>query len=221
MGLVGKLLGAAGIGFVYICVATAIAEAIIVGSLWASGSFETTKVQRYAAILYGFELADLNINGKKLAGKETDGSVSRDELLESRVADNETLATRQEAIRRGADDIRILVQTLSTKRERYEIVKGGFEDLLSQLERDVNGSALTEVRRTLEVLQPKQTKDLVIDMLRDGDSHPEDDVLEDVLAIIRGMPQDKLKKIFGEFKTEEERVVLNRILLGIGELAAT
>ena len=42
--------------------------------------------------------------------------------------------------------------------------------------------------------------------------------LGDVLAIIGGMPQDKLKKIFKEFKTEEERTVLNRILLAIGEL---
>jgi hypothetical protein len=107
---------------------------------------------------------------------------------------------------------------LSTKRERYEIVKHGFEDLLVQLEQDVNTSALTEVRHTLEVLQPKQSKDLMIDMLQDGDTTADDNVLDDVLAIIRGMPQDKLKKIFGEFKSEEERTVLNRILLAIGDL---
>ena len=58
----------------------------------------------------------------------------------------------------------------------------------------------------------------MIDMLNDGDVSPEDDVLGDVLAIIRGMPQDKLKKIFREFKLEEERQVLNRILLAIGEI---
>ena len=58
----------------------------------------------------------------------------------------------------------------------------------------------------------------MIDMLNDGDVTPEDDVLGDVLAIIRGMPQDKLKKIFREFKLEEERQVLNRILLAIGEI---
>lgn len=58
----------------------------------------------------------------------------------------------------------------------------------------------------------------MIDMLQDGNVTPEDDVVEDVLAMIRGMPQDKLKKIFTEFKTEEERMVLNDILLAIGEL---
>jgi len=144
--------------------------------------------------------------------------LTRDELIDSRVKSNATLATRQEAIRKGAEDHRLLVQNLSTKRERYEIVKDGFETLLVQLEQDVNASALTEVRRTLEVLQPKQTKDLMIDMLQDGSATAEDNVLDDVLAIIRGMPQDRLKKIFGEFKSEEERTVLNRILLAIGDL---
>ncbi len=221
MSMLGKLLGAAGTALIYACVATAVAETIIVASLWRSGAFETTKMQRYAAVVYGFDLATLNIGGTKTkaTAAEPKATLTRDQLLDSRVKSNATLATRQEAIRKGADDIRALVQTLSTKRERYEIVKRGFDDLLVKLEKDVDDSALTEVRRTLEVLQPKQTKDLMIDMLRDGDATPDDHVLDDVLAMIRGMPQDKLKKIFSEFKTEDERTVLNSILLAIGELA--
>ncbi len=219
MGIVGKLLGAAGAAIAYVCVATTVAEVIIVAGLWQSGAFETTKMRKYAAVVYGYDLAKLNLDGKKPKSADpATETLTRDELLDSRVKSNATLATRQEAIRKGANDNRLLVQSLSTKRERYEIVKDGFEDLLVQLERDVNNSALTEVRRTLEVLQPKQTKDLMIDMLQDGDATAEDNVLSDVLAIIRGMPQDKLKKIFSEFKSEEERVVLNRILLAIGDL---
>jgi len=219
MGTLGKLMGTAGVAFVYACVATTVAETIIVASLWRSGAFETTKVRKYAAVVYGFDLATLDIGGgKPKAIEPTTAILTRDELLDSRVKGNAALATRQQAIRKGAEDIRVQVQTLSTKRERYEIVKDGFDGLLVQLEKNVNDTALTEVRRTLEVLQPKQTKDLMIDMLQDGNVTPEDDVLGDVLAIIRGMPQDKLKKIFGEFKSEEERTVLNRILLAIGEL---
>ncbi|MDA1053684.1 MAG: hypothetical protein O3C40_24815 [Planctomycetota bacterium] len=215
--MLGKLMGGAAAAFVYACVATAVAEGIIVASLWRSGAFETTKVRKYAAVMYGFDLAALNVDGKQQKAIEPN-TMTRDELLESRVNSNPALATRQTAIRKGADDIRALVQTLSTKRERYEIVKDGFDDLLVKLEQDVNDTALTDVRQTLEVLRPKQSKDLMIDMLRDGDVTPADDILGDVLSMIRGMPQDKLKKIFSEFKTEEEKTVLNRILLAIGEL---
>lgn len=218
MRIVGKLLTAASAAFVYACVATTLAEAIAITSLWQSGAFETTKVQKYAAVVYGFDLAKLSIGEKSPQPTDPATSLTRDQLLDLRVKSSAALNTRQEAIRKGADDIRVLVQTLSTKRERYEIVKRGFDDLLVELEKDVDDSALTEVRRTLEVLQPRQTKDLMIDMLRDGDATPEDDVLGDVLAVIRGMPQDKLKRIFSEFKTEEERTVLNSILLAIGEL---
>ncbi|HUG67089.1 MAG TPA: hypothetical protein VMM76_05030 [Pirellulaceae bacterium] len=218
MSIVGKLMAAAGAAFVYACVATTLAEAIIITSLWQSGALESTKVQSYAAVVYGFDLAKLSIGETSSQATDPRTTPTRDQLLEFRVKSNATLNTRQEAIRKGADDIRVLVQTLSTKRERYEIVKRGFDDLLVKLEKDVDDMALTEARRTLEVLQPKQTKDLMIDMLRDGDATPEDDVLGDVLAMIRGMPQDKLKKIFSEFKSEEEKIVLNSILLAIGEL---
>jgi hypothetical protein len=217
MGTLGKLLQIAAAVFVYACVATTVAETILVISLWRSGALQPPKIRKYAAVIYGFDLTKLNADGQPKA-ENASTALSRDELLDSRVQNNATLAARYDAIRKGADDVRVLVKALSTKRERYEIVKDGFEDLLVQLERDVNDAALTEVRRTLEVLQPKQTKDLMIDMLQDGNVTPEDDVLGDVLAVIRGMPQDKLKKIFGEFKSEEERTVLHHILLAIGEL---
>ena len=106
MGIVGKLLGAAGSTFVYICVATTVAETIIVASLWRSGAFETTKMQKYAAVVYGYELTDLRFSDRKPTAAETSTTMTRDELLDSRVKSNPTLATRQEAIRKGADDIR-------------------------------------------------------------------------------------------------------------------
>jgi hypothetical protein len=220
MRILSKLIGVAGAAFIYACVATTIAEAIVLVALWRSGAFETKKVQKYAAVIYGFELKDLNIDGVKPTTIEQKATQSREELLDSRVRDNATLVSRQDAIKKGADDVRLLVQALSTKRERYEIVKSGFNDLLVQLEQDVNDSAITEIRSTLEVLRPKQTKDLMVTMLRDGNVTANDDVLDDVLVIIGGMPQDKLKKIFGEFKTEEEREELNRILLNLGELVS-
>ena len=66
-------------------------------------------------------------------------------------------------------------------------------------------------------LQPKQSKDMMMAMLQDQPVGG-DDVLGDVLTIIRGLPQDKVKKIFGEFKTETEREELHRILVALGEL---
>jgi len=65
MGILGKLIGTAGAAIAYACVATTVAEAIVVASLWKSGAFETTKLRKYAAVVYGFDLATLDIDGPK------------------------------------------------------------------------------------------------------------------------------------------------------------
>ena len=56
-------------------------------------------------------------------------------------------------------------------------------------------------------------------MLDDELLNPEDDVLGDIVAIIRSMPQENLRKILGEFTTEEEEQILHRILVELGQIA--
>ena len=75
------------------------------------------------------------------------------------------------------------------------------------------------MRETLEILQPRQSKELVLRMLRDEGVDAQDDVVADVVTIIKGMTQDKLKKLLGEFKTNAEQAELHRILVEIGEFA--
>lgn len=144
--------------------------------------------------------------------------MTNEEQVDARVDVAPSIVLRQEALSKGADDIRSLAQQLSTKRERYDIVKEGFGKLLGTLEEDANASALQEVRRTLEVLQPKQTKTLLTTMLALDKPNDLDDVLQDLLGIISDMPEDKLKKVFGEFKSPEEQNVLHTILVAIGKL---
>lgn len=218
MKLAAKLIGALGVLFVYTCVATTVAQAVGVVQLWADGGLTQTKVERYAAIVYGFDLTKLRIGSRSNNSDPSDETKDEEEQITSRVAADSSIMLRHEALTKGADDIRGLAQQLSTKRERYEIVKQGFAELLTTLEQDANASAIQEVRRTLEILPPKQTKNLLMTMLHNDDPLDEDDVLEDVLGIITGMPQDKLKKVFGEFKSVQEQAVLHQVLVAIGKL---
>ncbi len=218
MKFLNRFIGAIGMAILYGCLATCLVEGIGLVNLWQSGALSRDKLRQYAAVIYGFDLPSLLAKPSSSESDDQSRERSRVELVKARAHQNPTLSLRQAAIKQGSDDIRSHIHNVSTKRERYEFVKAGFDELLSQLERDVNTSALGEVRRTLEVLQPRQTKDLMIGMLQTGDITPEDDVLEDVLAMISGMPQDKLKKIFREFKSEQERIVLHRILVAMGAI---
>lgn len=213
-----KLMALLSAMLAYGAVATVAAQAALVGLLWSDGALTPQKIRKYAAILYGFDLATTPLeNSVAASAQPPERSRTREEMLAERVQANTALATRQQAIGIGTTDIHGLVQQVSTKRERYQIVKQGFGDLLKQLENDVRTTAIQRVQATLEVVQPQQSKDLMMAMLQDQ-SVPGDDVLADVLTIIRGLPQDKVKKIFGEFKTEAERAELHRILVALGAL---
>ena len=41
--------------------------------------------------------------------------------------------------------------------------------------------------------------------------------MQDVVTIFKSMPEDRLKKLNSEFKTEKEKQQLHRILLEMGE----
>ncbi len=70
----------------------------------------------------------------------------------------------------------------------------------------MENESLGEVQRTLESLGPEQAKDQLKKFLEDGN-------MTDVVAIVKGMPLDKRKKVLGEFTTEEEITQLNDILV--------
>lgn len=218
MRLIGKLLGLLGTAFVYATVAVTVSQVIGVAKLWSDGAFTQDKTKKYAAIVYGFDVTDPRFGSPGKAPSGSDDTPTREAEIGSRVDAEPSILLRQEALSKGADDIRSLAQQLSTRRERYVIVRQGFGELLDKLEQDANTSSLQEVRRTLEVLQPKQTKTLLMTMLELDQPDDDDDVLKDLLGIISDMPDDKLKKVFGEFKSREEQEVLHTMLVAIGKL---
>ncbi|MFV1966408.1 MAG: hypothetical protein ACC628_13375 [Pirellulaceae bacterium] len=201
----------------YLCAATTAAEVIGAGALWSQGMLTADKITRYCAVLYGFDLRDLD---RPKPDAPQDSRSNREALLAKRVQDHPLVGDRLAAVTRETGNIHDWTNNLRINRDRYESVKASFEDLLNGLEQDASKISLQEVQRTLEVLRPKQAKDLLLRILEDEPLDANDDVLGDVVEIVRAMPQERLRKIFGEFKTEAERKTLHRILLVIGEIGA-
>ena len=174
---------------------------------------------KYAATIYGFELSDLNAGQQDQPDTDNESQeVSQEAVLENRLAQDTIVKSRQEAVQSGSDNIRRMAQDLNVKRERHEIVKSSFHDFLLQLEEETHATALLELRRSLETLPPRQAKDLILRTLQDHSTNTHDDSLADVVTMMKAMPQDHLRKILGEFKTEPEREELHRVIKEIGEL---
>lgn len=199
------------------CTATITAQLIGVGVLCSRGILVPEKMVRFAGVLYGLDPFDLS-PGKSGPGQMAGKELSREEAIADRVQKAPQIADRQTAIRKGTDDIRAVVLGLKFKRERQNEIHQGFESYLEQQERDNTASALREIQITLESLPPKLAKDIVYKMLSDAKNEPNDDVLNDVVTITKAMPAEKLRKIFAEFKTTEERDLLHQIFVKIGNL---
>jgi hypothetical protein len=94
--------------------------------------------------------------------------------------------------------------------------RDAFNEELKRLEEGSKGSAITEVRMTIESMRPRQAKDQMMRMLKD-------DQMEAVVTIIKGMTPDKRKKLLAEFKAgdEPDRLadILKQILQGMPETA--
>lgn len=188
---------------VYICVATVLAQAIVLGVLWLKGGVSREKAHRMLAVVYDVRPAEIRAQ-LAAAGSlpdATDGGPTDD-------------APRARAVDQTRDEIRIAEVRLVRKRERYELLRSDFAIRLRDSEQAAGAEALVEVQRALEIMRPKQAKLHVLRMLDDGG-------MDDVVTIVKSMPLDKRKKLFAEFKTDDEAARLHEILREVGEVAQT
>jgi hypothetical protein len=209
-----KLLPAA---LVYFCVATVVAEAGAVGMLAAQGVLTRDKLIQCLAALYGVNLREIEDKAKKAHEPPPNEQPSYADIVKQRALASRQLDLREAALDKALVDMRALAAQLRTERERYDQLKLQFDQRLAQLEQAFTDTALQEVQRTLEVLQPNQAKDQILRMLKAQTPEEEERVNRDVVTIIKSMALDKKKKIFTEFKTDEEAAKLQWILNQIRE----
>jgi hypothetical protein len=212
----GRLLKLAGAALAYFCVATILAQAMVLGAMWYRGVFRSEHAYQMLALVQGVDLGALH---QKLAQSRRpldDAQISFEQITQQRLKKTLTLTIRERAIRDGLADLQALEAKVRTERERLDGIVSGFEQRLRKLEQDATDSALQEVQRTLEVMDPAQAKDQILMML-DEDAGTEVRGMNDVVAMIRAMPLDKRKKILGEFQSKPEMEKLHEILARLRE----
>lgn len=214
--MLGKLLHWMTTAAVLGCVATVAVEAAGVGLLWSRGMLASDRLVKYAGILYGLDPLDLDTS--KTEKPEETAPESREQNLANRVRKTPQLVEREAAASQSTDDIRGVTLNLKRNREKFVAARESFESLLDQLESEIAANALREVQVTLEAVSPKQAKEILRAMLTSGPADGTDSVMSDVVRMVKSIPDNRLTKILAEFKTEEERVLLHRILVEIGEL---
>ncbi len=191
--------------FVAFCIGTVLAQGIILAMVAARGNLNSVTLLKAVALLNGVDITGERLQ-KMLEDSKQSPNPTYEDVVAERAMQNKSLDMRERSILQQKT---LIEERLAEQKQviaDFDRRKDEFYAFLQSADKDVANDSLKEVARTLETLTPDQAKNQIKKFL-------EANQMEDVVAIVKGMPLDKRKKILGEFTTEEEITQLNEILV--------
>ncbi|QDV27123.1 hypothetical protein [Aureliella helgolandensis] len=197
--------------FVAFCVGTVVAQAIVFAMAGARGNLKKETLVKGLALFNGIDISADQLEETLNRSRNTPNPTYED-VEQERAQQDRNLDMRQGSIKHQRDQVSAMLAELQAKSSAFDRRTKEFYELLDSKEKGLLAASLTEVKLTLEALGPEQAKDQILRML-------EVDLLDDVVAIVKEMPMDKRKKIFGEFVNEadKEPEQLHKILMRLRE----
>lgn len=191
------------------CVATVLAQIIILILAAARGNLKQETLLKGIALVNGVDISAEHLQQALQDSRNTPNPTYED-VVEERARLDRDLDMRQKAIEHEKEQVSAMLAELQKREVAFDRRTTEFYELLDKKEKNLLDTSLKEVQLTLESLSPEQAKDQIVRTL-------EDERLDDVVAIFKGMPADKRKKIMGEFVDEGEAEQLHKILMRMRE----
>lgn len=209
--MIGRLIGATGTLLAAICVATVAAQAILLGYLWSRGRLTERTVTRAIAVANGAELATASGDAARSSEPAAEAEQpSLDDLARARAVHSRDIELREQALDDNLTMVKSEYAKLIDEKDRYERIKAAFRSQLDTLREGTLANNRETARQILETIKPKQAKDQILRMVKDGQ-------LNDVVLILSQMPGGKRAKVIQEFKTDAEAETLAEVLKLIRE----
>lgn len=193
--------------FLAFCVGTVLAQLIILGMAAARGNLNKVSLLKAVALLNGVDISGDRLQ-KMLEDSKQAPNPTYEDVEAERAIQSKSLDMRERSIMQYKRQVEELLAEYKLVIADFDRRKNEFYRYLETAEKDLANESLKEVQRTLETLSPEMAKDQIKKFL-------EDKQMDDVVAIVKGMPLDKRKKILGEFTAEEEITQLNEILTAL------
>lgn len=190
--------------FVAFCVGTVLAQGIILAMAAARGNLNKVTVLKAVALLNGVDITGDQLH-KMLDQSQQTPVPTFEEVESERASQSKSMDMRERSIMQYKRQVEEMMTEHKVVIQDFDRRKDDFYRYLETTQKNLANESLKEVQRTLETLTPDLAKEQLKQFLKD-------DKMDDVVAIVKGMPLDKRKKILGEFTADEEIVQLNEIL---------
>ena len=205
--------------FLYFCLATLLAQAVGLVSLWVSGGLDAARLAQIVAVLQG--TADTEEAAEKPVPRKTSSTeqVSYERILRERTAQSRSLQLREDALNNALDQLRGRQDALDKRIEREKQTREAFEAQLKEIEETAVSEGMENVRQTLTKIDPGLAKNVILGMYENKE-------MRAIVLLLADMDNSKRAKIVEEFQTPDEleklEVILEKIREGApeGPLAA-
>src|SRR5262245_48136041 len=182
----------------YICVATVITLALVIGYFFHTDQLNSDKVFRVVALLQDVDLQQVAASEQKKAGND----VPPEEPSLNQVANRQQVQDRNFevkllALKRGKQDYDISLHDLNETIDRYDRMVQDIQSRLKQQQELTTQQNIAKVVGQLEQVKPDVGKESLMKFI-------EEDRMDDAILLMSRMSESKLKNILKTFQTPQE-----------------
>jgi len=190
--------------FFWFCAATVLAQACILGLSFFRGNLTKKSMVQIIALMNGIDIPGERLKNAISAGQDVPVP-TRDEILNANIEANLNYKSREESMKRWQGQLQSEQTKLEMESVKLIQLRKEHDAMVEQFKSGRLSQSLKDVQDVLEIVPPDQAKAQLLKMI-------ESKAMDDVVAIIKAMAEDKRKKILAEFSSEDDSIKLAEIL---------
>jgi hypothetical protein len=188
----------------YVCVATTITLALIVGYLWHTDQLNQQKVFRIVALLQDVDLQQLAEAQHKTGDDVPPEEPSLDTMLRHQQIQDRNFEVKQLALDRGRQEYDHRLRELKEETDRYDRLANEWQSRWKKEAELTTQENLAKVVAQIEQLRADNGKAMLLRWIDEGR-------MDDAILLMSKMSENKLGRILKTFETEEELTKLHEI----------
>lgn len=200
--------------FVYLCLATVMAQIVLGAYIATNWKLNKDRLIMIVAIAQGHDIIKMKEEAEQEWKDSSAEQLSMRQILDTRAGKFHDLELREQSLRNDRSQLEFVRRKVNDESKRYRRLREDFNVELTALQTQAASDGMADNRAKLEAIKAKQAKELLDAML-------DVEEMDDVVTLLKGMPNTKSAKIFAEFKTPEDLQRLDEILRRIREGSPT
>ncbi len=185
--------------FLWLCTATLIAQACILGLSYFRGNLDKNSVLAILAEINGIDIQGRRLS-KEFAASKSAPVPTFEDIAAERAKLSLEFDSREASLTRMKDMLDVRAVDLQNREKRFDERRNEFYVSLEEMRKGTLNAGLAAEQNAFENLAPEMAKSVISDWKKEGK-------MKDKVNILKGIPTEKLKKILAEFTPAESTQV--------------